>query len=102
MQFTKNEFSSQSASLTNLENAVVEFRMFPNPTNNNVNIEFTFGVHNVELSVKDMTGKSVVQKKYVDAEKISFNISDYGSGLYFLQLNIDGKQIVKKLVVDSK
>ena len=79
-----------------------EVQMYPNPTRGKVNMEFSSGIYNVELSVMDITGKVVLQRKYSASENITFDMSGKVSGMYFVKMNIDGNQIVKKLIVDKK
>jgi hypothetical protein len=75
--------------------------MYPNPTKDLVNIKFSFGFHKVGLSVMDITGKIVLQKMVEAGEKITFNMADKISGMYLVKLDIDGRQVIKKLVLNK-
>jgi hypothetical protein len=80
-----------------------EVTMYPNPTRGAVNIELqSSGVSDVDLLVVDITGKVVLRRNYSAAERMMFDMSGKVSGMYFVNLKMDGKQIVKKLVVDRK
>ena len=78
-----------------------EVVMYPNPTRGAVNLKFnSTGIYDVKLAVLDITGKIVLRQIYSASEQITFDMSDKVSGMYFVQMEVDGKQIVKKLMVD--
>jgi hypothetical protein len=81
-----------------LEN--LEVTMYPNPTSGQVNIEMSSGIHNIDLSVIDITGRVVMQKQYTALERVAFDMSGKVAGMYFVHMNIDGERIIKKLIVD--
>jgi hypothetical protein len=90
-------------SIGELDAGIFEVKMYPNPTQGAVNLELnTAGVHEVDVAVMDITGRQVLRKQYSASENITFDMTGKVSGMYFVQLNVDGKQIVKKLVVDRK
>ena len=43
-----------------------------------------------------------MQKQYSSLERVVFDMSGKVAGMYFVNMNIDGERIVKKLVVDNK
>lgn len=79
-----------------------EVKIYPNPTRGKVNMDISSGIYDVELSVMDITGKVVFQKNYSASENITFDMSGKVSGMYFVKMNVDDNQIVKKLIVDRK
>lgn len=90
-------------SIGELDAGIFEVKMYPNPTQGAVNLELnTAGIHEVDVAVMDITGRQVLRKQYSASENITFDMTGKVSGMYFVQLNVDGKQIVKKLVVDRK
>jgi len=95
------EVCVQGYPVSNRDLAAGEFEvnMYPNPTKGNVNLELNAGTYNVELSVMDITGKTVMRKSYTASEKITFDMSDKVAGMYFVKMNIDGSQVIKKLIV---
>jgi hypothetical protein len=74
-------------------------RMYPNPTNGLVNLELSSGTYNMELSVMDIAGRTVLRKSYTASERISFDMSGKSAGMYFVKMDIEGKQFVEKLIV---
>ena len=82
---------------------VFEVHIYPNPTKGKVNLNINSSeVQDVELSVMDITGRVVMRQKYSALQTIQFDMSGNVSGMYFVQMNIDGNQVVKKLLVDHK
>jgi hypothetical protein len=80
---------------------VFEIQMYPNPTKDIVNIDFSSGFYKADLSVIDMTGKVVLWKLFETGEKITFNMADKISGIYLVKLDFNNRQIIRKLVVNK-
>lgn len=88
-------------SISELGAGLFEVTMYPNPTRGLVNLSFKKSeINDVELSVVDITGRLVLQKQYSVNEQITFDMTGKVSGMYFVNINVDGKQVVKKLVVN--
>ncbi|MDP3913850.1 MAG: choice-of-anchor D domain-containing protein [Bacteroidota bacterium] len=79
-----------------------EFGMYPNPTKGEVTLEITSSeIQNSEVIVRSITGSEVFRKEYKASEQIRFDLSKLVSGTYLVTLEIDGKFIVKKLILDK-
>ena len=80
----------------------LDLLLYPNPTQGEVIIEITSSsiIGEVELAVLDINGRQVINKEFRQTEKIIFDMSDKVSGIYFVKLNIDGNQVIKKLIVN--
>ncbi len=83
----------------------VDFKLFPNPTDNGANLVFNTGADgNVTYTVKDITGKILftATKKYspdtVVSEFISKEITPV-SGLYLVTLVVNNNSLTQKLLV---
>ena len=89
-------------SSTLISESVFDVKMYPNPTNDRVNIEINtaFGISHV--SVYTITGKEIMRRNFYNNHIISFSMRENVSGIYLVKMNIEGKQIVKKLVLDKK
>ncbi|QGY45234.1 T9SS type A sorting domain-containing protein [Maribellus comscasis] len=85
-----------------LEVAGPEIQMYPNPTNGQVNLEMSSGIHAVDIAVVDIAGRVVLQKQYSASERIVFDMSGKVAGMYFVNMKIDGERVVKKLIVDNR
>jgi hypothetical protein len=89
-------------SVDDLNANLPEVQMYPNPASGEVNISFSSGIHTIDLNVIDITGRVVLQKQYPALGHVVFDMSGKVSGMYFVHINIDGRHLVKKLVIDRK
>jgi len=68
-------------------------KLYPNPASNNITIDSKTKIDSVEIF--DALGKSVL----VFNESLStYSINSLNSGLYFVKINGEGKEITKKLI----
>ena len=75
--------------------------IYPNPTYGRVNIEIKKDIVNpAEVSIFSFTGKRVFFEKFSNTKTISLNVNNYAPGIYFVKLNLDGEEIVNKLILD--
>ena len=73
-------------------------RIYPNPANNELNIENNnFIISSIELF--DISGKSIVVKRVNEMATI-LDISNLSNGIYFVKVNSNQSSIMKKLIVD--
>lgn len=72
--------------------------LYPNPTQNVVNIASDINGGNVELTVVDILGKTVF-KKELNKSLEQINLSVYGQGTYFFRMKSNEKMITRKVVV---
>lgn len=83
-----------SSSTFNAQN----FKAFPNPTQNNVQINLGNNYANVQLTITNAIGQTIFQKHYTNTNILTPTI--YGnSGVYFMEINTStGKNEVLKIV----
>ncbi|RIH66070.1 HYR domain-containing protein [Mariniphaga sediminis] len=82
--------------------AALNVTLYPNPTRDRVTIEVQNSISGpAEVSVFTMDGKLVLQRNYTDNRRISFSMREHVSGMYFVKINLQGKDIVKKLVLNK-
>lgn len=77
--------------------------VFPNPSNGSFNL-FVGNVNNrkVEVKIYNLTGSVVFSNLYnasID-NNYSINTEDFNKGIYFIEVNADGDQHLKKLVIN--
>ena len=89
-------------SIGELDQGVFEVKMYPNPTQGAVQLDMNSGIHDVDLTVLDITGRQVLRKQYSAGENLRFDMTGKVSGMYFVHIKVDEKQVVKKLIVDRK
>ncbi len=80
-----------------------DVQMFPNPTKGVVNFEVDFPeVEEINIQVINITGKEILKQAIEAASIFQLDMGSHVSGMYFVKLNVDGNEVVKKLVVDRK
>lgn len=70
--------------------------VYPNPTNGTINIESSVN-DEVELQVMTSLGQSLLSDSFQG--NFSFDLSEFGAGIYFLKTSINGVSNVRKVVV---
>ena len=76
------------------EKSNISFSMYPNPADQFVRIQ---GFKNAELSLIDISGKTVFATKVKDA--ITIPLAEYAEGIYFIRLIENGLVSTQKLVI---
>ncbi len=88
--------TDESTSSTNNPSEKFPVRIFPNPTQQQLNI-ITPNSRQVELRMVDLMGRTVMTKTF-GGDQTMLNIHQLPAGVYYLWLNIDGKQWIEKVV----
>ncbi len=74
-------------------------QIFPNPTNNLLNIQLNHSSSKkVTVSLYNLYGQILTTQKNISDREIQINLTDYPSGIYFVKVMIDGKEEIKKVV----
>ena len=78
-----------------------EFLIYPNPSTEIFNIRRmnTIG-ENMNVKVYDVMGKLIRQDKNITDATYKLNMAGVSKGIYFLQVNIENKRLVKKIVLN--
>jgi len=85
-------------------NEAVIGQSFPNPFTNTTSIEYNLkNAGEVSYSVVDVAGKELMSKNEgtvaAGGHKITVDGSDLSTGVYYLNLNVAGKKVTRKLMV---
>jgi len=80
------------------------FLIYPNPTSDYVNVKFeNFNESNVEISIYDLNGKILLNKKFNSLSKgiqtITIPVSRLNSGTYIVSLKSKDGQFLNKLII---
>jgi hypothetical protein len=70
-------------------------QIYPNPATDNVNINYNHNIKTIELI--DVQGRILVSKM-VNENQVTFDVSDYSSGVYYLKITGDGGSTIEKLL----
>ncbi len=94
-----------TASTTGIKtiNNVEYLHCYPNPSNDNLNIQFSLKNNSaIKLSLIDMLGKIIFTKEYnnlqIGDQSILINISAYDNGIYHLVLEADKNRYTTKVI----
>ncbi|MDT0558732.1 T9SS type A sorting domain-containing protein [Ichthyenterobacterium sp. W332] len=88
-----------------VENPEFDYRIFPNPTSDILNISLT-GLYNTsKMYLYDVSGKMLVSSEmeetlYSDPFIKQLNLSNLNSGMYILKIEYDGKEIIDKVIIN--
>ena len=78
-----------------------DITIYPNPAHQTLNIDFGDSHKNAtQVIVKLFTveGKSILNSTSKNSRNLSLDISTLANGIYFVEINIDGTRVTKKLV----
>ena len=77
------------------------FNIYPNPSKNVFNIKFSEPT-GFNLNVTNLTGQVIISEEEIKPNQNSYklNMSNYTSGIYFLNIETNGKTIIKKLILN--
>lgn len=79
------------------------FSLFPNPATTSASIEVSLDNESeVAVSVLNLLGKEVAAKNYgvfSTSSVINLNTTDYPSGIYLVEVSVNGKKATKKLTI---
>lgn len=87
--------NGQVLSNKNLKNANIY--VYPNPTSDILNIKME-NPSLINLSIFDIYGKKVCEKTKVTQTEVQLSTSNFSQGVYFLNIEVEGKEFVKKFI----
>src|SRR6185312_5451717 len=95
----------QASGIENME-AMVNLNLYPNPSTGVVNLAFNFTEkHSVAVQVTDMIGRVIetTEAKPYQAGETTIALGTknaYQTGVYFVNITVDGQKISKKVIVE--
>ncbi len=86
---------------TGLDNNTVinDFIIYPNPTKGVFTVNVKGVDNNTTLSILDVLGKQVVHQA-ITSSTTSINLSGYNKGVYFVKIQSDKGNVIKKVVIE--
>lgn len=83
-------------------NESTTFRLYPNPTNDILNIEFDGNTAtDIQLNIVDITGKTIhTETRAIFDSNTQLTINNLNSGIYFIQIIDNEKMMTEKFVVE--
>lgn len=86
-------FNTQTVS--NTEHKLVELKMYPNPAEDMLHLEFKENISE-SYSVFDLSGKKVLTDRIDNKNQVSIPVEDLVSGAYFLKIGSSTYKFIKK------
>ena len=77
-----------------------DIKFYPNPSNGFVNVKFFMNYKVANVTVMDMLGKVVHQEQIIGEGEKEINLSHLAKSVYLVKMNLDGKDIISKLVIE--
>lgn len=81
-------------------NFITDFKIFPNPTEDFLNIELNKPYDKVKLKIYSTDNKEVVSTYFTNTKSIVLNIKDLSIGIYILYIQLDDTTIREKIVIE--
>ncbi len=75
-----------------------EFTISPNPTFDNLTVNFGTYVVNAQITILDFQGRSLMSQSVANADLLTVDVSSLNSGIYFVKVLADGKVANNKFV----
>lgn len=99
--------SNNGASINEVSSSVFNVNAYPNPAQNETNIEYTLGTSgNVVITINDITGREVIRIEQGNqtansSKRVSINTSNLSNGAYFYNVIVNGVKQTNKLVINK-
>jgi len=85
------------------ENSIKNSRIYPNPANNHVSLEFiSTNANTATVTITNIMGQTVmtqVEKAQKGHNKLNFNVSHLSNGFYLVNVNTPTGKITQKLII---
>ncbi len=72
--------------------------MYPNPTSGQFNLLFDYPIENAELKIVNSLGQTVLQKTILHSDKLSLNITEQPTGIYFVEISANENKYWLKII----
>lgn len=105
---TYSDTAKVTVTVKNIPNTAVTnyfdlgFTISPNPTTDIINLKFKDIPDSfVQILITDLTGRSILNKRYMPATNCTVNLSLLKAGIYLVTVNVNGKIENRKIVIDN-
>lgn len=89
------EVTLSNEDVSTLDNSLI---LFPNPTNEIININFSNSVSAAKIIIYDTTGKIILTNEIENSDSNQINISNLNNGIYFVKIETNEKSETKKII----
>ena len=85
----------QNTNLATTQNEVKQFSIYPNPTSGNISIKnIDFSNKSMFVKVYNMLGNQIVNNYKLETESANIDLSNYASGLYFIEIADENNKVI--------
>ncbi|MEZ4829352.1 MAG: T9SS type A sorting domain-containing protein [Bacteroidia bacterium] len=78
----------------------IETSVYPNPSNGRFHLNIKSDSYTTyQVKVVNLIGKTLVEKEVEANMETEFDLTAYPKGVYFIQIQLDQRQIIKRIVV---
>ncbi|HIE44970.1 MAG TPA: T9SS type A sorting domain-containing protein [Flavobacteriaceae bacterium] len=84
-------------SLSVEENQLTNVKLYPNPSNNFINVESEERIKSI--AVYNITGQIINTIMIDNSNKVKLNVKDLNSGLYYVRISSENGSILKKIMI---
>lgn len=89
--------NSGNPGTSNEEFAMSNVKLWPNPSSDKVNIE-VLNVEKYDMALYNAVGQKIYTQSNITGLS-EINVSNYASGIYFVEVKVEGKTLRKKIIV---
>ncbi|MBS2098287.1 discoidin domain-containing protein [Carboxylicivirga linearis] len=94
-----NEVAVTTGGSTGISQEETTIKTYPNPFNNQLNIELPIINSEATLRLSDLNGKIIIERKVAaETNNLHLNTSHVSTGIYLLIINYKDQQIVQKVI----
>lgn len=92
--------SNNSSNEIENQTRLLEIKVFPNPTNEQITVNFSTFVSNATIELMDINSKVIFQRKNLNGMQFNFDISALAQGVYAIVVKQEGSNsnFVQKVV----
>jgi hypothetical protein len=88
-------------SISNYDNELNSFSVWPNPTNDFLNFELkNNNVKEFNLELMDVTGRLLFSKSYIGVYKEKIDVGEFSNGVYILKISNNSGNAYKNLIIN--
>ncbi|GGE19664.1 S8 family serine peptidase [Psychroflexus salis] len=89
---------ARNETLSNTVQDEAKIEIYPNPVSDWLHIKIPNTTHLQSIEILDVLGKIHLQKEFKSSEQLPVDLNELASGAYFIKINSNNQQWIKKLI----
>ncbi len=87
---------------TELDGILNNIKIYPNPANNFININFNnSNENNYKVNIYNLLGQEIFFKEYHPSNEISIDVKEFEDGIYFIKISSKDKIYTSKIIIQK-